>query len=789
MRLTGLDRKLLRDLWHMRAQLITVALIVASGIATYVTMRGAYESIERAQQAEYVRYHFADIFAQLKRAPNNLAVEISDISGVSVVETRVVVEVNLDVPGLDEPAVGRLVSMPKREQPMLNALFLRRGRYIEPGRQDEVLISEAFSSANHLEVGDSVGAVINGRWERLRIVGVALSPEYVYEIRGAEVFPDNKHFGVLWMSREALGPLFNMEGGFNDVTLTLAPSASEAAVLSDLDRVLEPYGGLGAYGRQDQISHRFLTDEIAQDRITGIFVPSIFLGVAAFLIHVVLSRLVSTQRNPIGLLKAFGYSDMAVAIHYLKFAMVAVMLGAVAGAPVGIWLGRSLSRMYQNFFRFPELTFVAGPKLIFWSILISGAAACLGALSSLRSVVALPPAEAMRPESPPQFREGIAERLGFTRFLSISTRMILRNLERRPWKAALSVLGMSLAVAILIVGFYFFDAIDYLVQVQFRAAQRDDVTVSLAEPHGEQARYDINHLTGVLRSEPFRTVPARIRFAHRSKRIAVQGLEPDPDLRRVVGQNFAVASIPTEGVLLTSKLAETLGVRPGDTVTLEILEGKRPVQRIPVSGTVDEMIGLSAYMEISTLNRFMREGRSVSGAYLSVDSAELAALYSQLKRTPAVAGVAVRQAMLESFYRTIAQSLSMSTTALNCFACLIAIGMVYNGARVALSERGHELASLRVLGFNQREISFMLLGEQGLLGLASLPLGFLVGYGFCALLTAAMQTELYRMPLVVNAKTFALSASIVALASIGTGALLYRRLRRLDLVAVLKTRE
>jgi putative ABC transport system permease protein len=172
-----------------------------------------------------------------------------------------------------------------------------------------------------------------------------------------------------------------------------------------------------------------------------------------------------------------------------------------------------------------------------------------------------------------------------------------------------------------------------------------------------------------------------------------------------------------------------------------------------------------------------------------VDSAKLAALYSQLKRTPAVAGVAVRQAMLESFYRTIAQSLSMSTTALNCFACLIAIGMVYNGARVALSERGHELASLRVLGFNQREISFMLLGEQGLLGLASLPLGFLVGYGFCALLTAAMQTELYRMPLVINAKTFAVSASIVALASIGTGALLYRRLGRLDLVAVLKTRE
>ena len=789
MRLSALDKKLLRDLWHMRGQVITVALIVASGIATYVTMRGAYESIERAQQQHYARYRFADVFAQLKRAPNSLATEIASIPGVSVVQTRVVVEVNLDIPGLDEPAVGRLVSIPERKEATLNDVFLRSGRYIEPGRQDEVLVSEAFSSANHLAAGTSIAAVINGRWERLRIVGVALSPEYVYEIRGAEVFPDNKRFGVLWMSREALGPLFNMEGGFNDVAVMLAPGASEAGVLERIDKLLEPFGGLGAYGREDQISHRFLTDEIAQDRITGIFVPSIFLAIAAFLIHVVLSRLVSTQRNPIGLLKAFGYSDAAVGIHYLKFALVAVAFGTAIGSPLGIWLGRGLARMYQNFFRFPELSFVAGPKLIVWGIAISAVAACLGAMSSLHLVVALPPAEAMRPESPPQFKQGLAERLGFASIVSISTRMILRNLERRPWKAILTVVGMSFAVAILIIGFYFFDAIDYLVQVQFRTAQRDDVTISLVEPLGEQARYDVNHLTGVLHSEPFRMVPARLRFGHRSKRIGLLGMEAGGDLRRVVGKSFDVFRIPPEGVLLTTKLTELLGVRPGDTITVEVLEGERPVRQVAVSGTVDEMIGLSAYMDISSLNRMMREGSSISGAYLSVDSKKLPALYSQLKRTPAVASVAVREAMLESFYRTIAESLRISTTALNLFACLIAVGMVYNGARVALSERGHELASLRVLGFNQREIGFMLLGEQALLALASIPLGFAIGYGFCALLTSAMQTELYRMPLVINARTYAISVLIVGLAALATGILLYRRLSHLDLVAVLKTRE
>lgn len=789
MRWSTLNRKLFRDLWQMRGQVITVALIVASAIATYVTMRGAYESIAGAQRDYYARYHFADVFGQLKRAPDSVANQIAAIPGVAVVQTRVVVEVNLDIPGLKEPAMGRLISVPARRRPVLNDVFLRRGRYIEPGRSGEVLISEAFSTANNLDVGSSISAVINGRWQRLQVVGIALSPEYVYEIRGTEVFPDNKRFGVLWMDREALAPLFNMEGGFNDVTLTLAPGASESEVIERLDNLLEPFGGLGAYGREDQISHRFLSDEIAQDRITGVLVPSVFLAIAAFLVHVLLARLVSAQRSTIGLLKAFGYSNVEVGVHYLKFAVCSVMLGTALGSPLGIWLGQGLARMYQNFFRFPDLRFVAAPKLIVWGIVISGVAACLGAVSSLRAVIALPPATAMRPESPPRFKKGFAERLGFEASIPISARMILRNLERRPWKAALTVLGLALAVAILVVGFYFFDAIEYLVQVQFRTAQRDDVTVSLAEPHGEQARYDVNHLTGVLHSEAFRIVPARIRFGHRSKRVALQGLEPGSDLRRVVGRNFDVVRIPADGLVLTSKLADILGVTPGDTVTVEVLEGERPKRDVVVSATADEMIGLSAYMDISAVNRLMREGPSISGAYLSVDSQKLPALYSQLKATPAVAGVAVREALLQSFYRTIAESLRISTTALDLFACLIAVGMVYNSARVALYERGHELASLRVLGFNQREISSMLLGEQGLLALAAIPLGFVLGYAFCGGLTAAMQTELYRMPLVVTTNTFAIAVLVVGLASVATGALIYFRLRHLDLVAVLKTRE
>lgn len=786
---TALNKKLGRDLWQLRGQLLTVALVVACGIATYVTMRGAYESVRSAQENYYSRYRFADVFDHLQRAPDTLSPEIAEIPGVASAQTRVVEEVTLDVPGLNEPALGRIISIPDRLESMLNALCMKRGNYPEANQRNGVVVSEAFATANTLDVGETFGAVINGRWEGLQITGVAISPEYVYEIRGGDVFPDNRRFGVMWMRRASLGPVFNMEGAFNDVALSLAPGASEAEAISRLDTLLTPYGGLGAYGRRDQLSARFLADEIAQDRITGIFIPAIFLGVAAFLINVVLSRLVATQRSAIGLLKAFGYGNAAIGFHYLQYSLLAVLLGTLAGVPTGVWLGRGLARIYEDFFRFPELRFVLSPGMIVAAILISAGAACLGAVSALRSIMGLPPAEAMRPEGPARFRAGIAERMGVQRFVPLSVRMILRNLERRPWKALLSVTALALAGAILIVGFYFYDAIDYVIRVEFQTASREDVTVTFNQPEGSAARFAVNELPGVMRVESFRAVPARLRFEHRSKRVAITGLEPDAELRRLIDLRLRPVGLPPGGIVISANLADALGIGPGQTLTVEVLEGERPVRQAAVTQVVDDLIGASAYMDIRALNRLMREGSTSSGAFLIVDPLLADRLYSFLKRTPAVSGVSVREAMLTSFRETIARSLTISVGALIGFACVIAVGTVYNGARIALSERSYEMASLRVLGFTQSEVAWLLLGEQGLLAAVSIPAGFGLGYAICALLVRSMESELYRMPLVIMGRTYVYAAAIIGIASLFSGLLVVQRLRHLDLVTVLKARE
>jgi putative ABC transport system permease protein len=785
----ALQRKLLRDVRHLRGQVFAIAVVVACGVATVVTTRTAYESLVISQAAYYARYRFADVFAGLERAPEALRARIEAIPGVADVETRVVAEVTLDVPGLDEPAIGRLLSLPERGSPRVNDVHLRRGRRLEPGRSEEVLVSEAFAQANGLEIGDRLGAVLNGRWERLRIVGIALSPEYVYEIRGTDLFPDNRRFGVLWMSRSALGPAFDLEGAFNDVALRLAPGAGQEAVITRLDRLLEPYGGLGAYGREDQVSHSFLADEIAQNEVSGTVLPAIFLGVAAFLLNLVLARLVATQRDQIAVLKAFGYADGAVARHYLGFAALAVALGAAAGAPLGLWLGWLINGVYVRFYRFPVLRFEPGLEVVTIAIAVSAAAALIGAQGAVRRVLALPPAEAMRPEPPARFRAGLLERTRLAGWLPMPPRMIWRNVARRPVRAALAVLGIALAVSILVVGRYFVDAIQLLADLQFRMVQREDMTLVFREPLPVSARHAVASLQGVVRSEPFRVVPARLRFEHASRRVALFGLAADSELRRLVDSEGRIYRPPPEGLVLTTRLARILGVSAGDELQVEVLEGERPVRRIAVAGDVDEQLGLSAYLEAGALARLLREQGSLSGAFLRVDAAQAEALNARLKRLPAVAGATTRLAALASFEGTIAESFSIFTSVLVIFACAIAAAMVYNAARIALSERGRELASLRVLGFTRREIAVLLLGEQALLTLLALPVGFAIGYGLCQSIGGAYQRELFAIPLVVRGRAYGFALLVVLLSALASGWLVRRRLDRLDLVAVLKTRE
>ena len=788
-RIDPLNKKLFREMLRLRGQLIATALVVACGVASYVSMRSTYESLRVTQEEYYSRYRFGDVFARVKRAPENVRREIERIPGVASVETRVVADVNLNVVGLPEPASGRIASIPDQQRSMLNDMYLSSGRYISRHASDEVMISSAFANANNFHHGDTIEAVLNGHWRKLKIVGIALSPEYIYEIRSGDIFPDNRRFGIIWMGRESLAAAFDMTGAFNDVSLALAPGASEQTVIDELDRLLTEYGGTGAFGRDDQQSYRFISNEFSQLEVQGVFLPAIFLGVTAFLVHIVMSRLVKTQREQIGLLKAFGYSNVDVGLHYLKLAFAAVGVGTVIGVAFGAWLGSAMTDLYTEYFHFPILEFRISGFVFATTLMITLGTAAVGSIYAVMNAVSLPPAEAMRPEMPPRFRAGFIERIGLQGYMSPAHRIIIRSLSRHPFKAVMGTVGIAMAAALLFTGFYFFDAVSRIVELQFHEAIRNDIDVVFYQPRSHLAVNELRSLPGVTSVEPYRVVPARVRFGHRTKRIAITGLAENAELRRIVDVESNVVRPPVDGLMLSRSLADLLEADVEDILQIEVLEGGRPTLQLPVSSIVDDLMGLNAYMEIRALNRIVHEDDLVSGAYVKADTSQLEKLYTELKQKPSIAGVGLPGVMLNSFNETFGRTIGTFTFFLVSFASVIVFGVVYNGARIALSERGHELASLRVLGFTKREIASILLGEQAIVTAASIPLGFVFGYYTSLLSNNLVDTEMLRLPMVFSARTFIVTGTITALAAVVSGLLVGWRINKLDLVGVLKTRE
>jgi len=785
----AIDKKLWRELRGMWLQALAIAMVIVSGVGIFVMSLSTLDSLFETRRTYYREHHFAEVFASLKRAPLSLVKRIEELPGVDKVETRVVAYVNLDVAGFADPVSGYLISLPDNSRGLLNQIYLREGRLFEPGRDDEVLVVEEFAKAHRLQPGDKLRATINGRRRALTIVGIALSPEYIYQIAPGAMFPDHKRYGVFWMARKPLATAYDMDGAFNDVSMTITPGTHVETLLDQLDNLLKPYGGIGAIARKDQLSNRFFSEELKQQQTIATVFPVIFFGVAAFLLNVVLSRLISLEREQIAALKAFGYSDWAVGLHYAKLVVMIVAVGIVIGTGVGIYLGKGMSNVYMHLYSLPFMIYVLKPQVVLSAAFISIAVALLGAMYAVRNAARLPPAQAMRPESPAIYRATLAERLGLQRWLSQPTRMILRHIERRPFKSFLTTLGIAMACGIIMVSGFQQGAIDYMVEVQYGMSQREDLIAIYTEATSERSLYSLRSLQGVEQVEGFRTVPAKLQFQHRSYRTAVNGIEPDGDLMRLLDTNLQPIHVPPEGVVLTDYLAEILHIEPGDLLTIEMLEGNRPIVEVPVVGTTRQYMGLNAYMQRPALNRLLKEGHALTGALLTVDDRYQREVYAELKEMPRIAGVVEHDAAIQAFYDTLAETILFFTFITTILGATISFGVVYNTMRIALSERNRELASLRVLGFERNEVAYILLGELALLNLVAIPLGLLIGYGLCAYLAFQFDTDLYRVPLVLGIRVYAFAALVVIVSALISGWMIWRNLAHLDMVAVLKTKE
>jgi putative ABC transport system permease protein len=784
---SALHRKLLRDMSSLKGQSAAIAVVIGCGVMVLILFATSLEAVRMSRDGFYRSHNFAHLFSEMTRAPEAVGQRLGMIPGVNVVETRVRAPVRLAVAGFDDPVRGIIISIPDGRQPGLNRLYLREGAWPEPGRGYQVLVAEPFAEAHGLRAGDRLEAIIKGRKETLTIAGIALSPEFIYQVGPADIMPDYERFTILWMNRDLLSGAFGMEGAFNSVAVSLQAGANARMVIDEMNRILAPYGSIGAHGREDQVSHRFLEEEIAQLRVMTVVLPAIFLGVSAFLLSVLMSRIVRTQRQQIAVLKAFGYRNGEIGWHYLLLTGLIVSLGSLLGVALGALAARGMAVLYAEYFRFPQMHFGLQPRIILLAVAVAFAAGMAGAGRAVGAAVRLAPAQAMRPPAPKRFRKGWLEQSFAGRLLDQTSRIIVRHIARHRLKTAMSVLGIGMSGALLLLGSYQFGSVTYMLDVQYRLVQKMDLHLSFNEQTPKRAVAELRALPGVEYVEPYRTVPVRLRHGGREYRTAILGLNEQPQLRAVLDADYRPVRLPPEGLLMTRYLADYLRLRPGDRVGVEIMEGHRRVLELPLAGTVQEPIGISAYMEIGALNRHLREGPAISGAWVLWDPDRQRALFDRLWDIPAVAGIGIVSGADAAIRDYIEDTVLVFMMILLIMAGSITFAVAYNNVRIAFAERLRELATLRVMGFYRTEVAWILIGEIAAVTLMSIPLGWALGAGFALLLNQAISTDLFRLPFVLSPRVFAFSAGGVLAAAALSVLFIVRRLNRLDMAAALKT--
>jgi putative ABC transport system permease protein len=785
----ALDKKLLRDLWRMRLHAVAVILVLACGLSVFVMAVGMRGSLERTRAAYYAERHMADLAVSVVRAPERLALQVANAPGIAAAETRIAGLALLDVTQIEEPASARLVSLPLDGRPRVNDLVLRRGRWPDRARQDEVLVSEAFATALGLEIGDRLSATLRGRSESLRMVGIANSPEFIFVSAPGELFPQPERFGIIWMGREALARALDLEGAFNEVVFRLAPDANRTETIEAVDRILRPYGSSGAYGRDRMMSDRYLTEEMHQLSTMAIFLPVFFLSVAAFLVNISLGRVIATERSNIGLLKAFGYRDGAVAWHYAKSALVLACLGALVGSAAGIWFGRLVAEMYQQYYHFPRLEFSASPLTFLGAWAAGLGAAGAGAVFSVWRAARLSPAAALQPPQPAVFSQMRGAIAALSERLDAKSRIILRRIVRYPRRAATTAIGVAFAIAILIVARSFPAVMDYLLDVHFQQGNRQNVTLSFIEAREMGVLHDVERLPGVIYAEPFRAEDVIFRHGRRRVQEALIGVPEGARLSRVIGQEGDAINPPAAGLLLARSLAEKLDAAPGDEISVEQTRGRRIVARVRVGGIAEPMLGSSAYMDMEALARLMREPGRISGAHVVMDPLRHNEFNRRLKATPALVGASFVTLAERSMRNNFDEHIGVMIAIYSAFAAVMAGGVAFSAARVTLAEQERDLATLRVLGFTRGEVSYVLIGEIMALALLAVPAGCLFGMGMAMWLMRLFQTDMYAFPYVFDSAGYAFAVAFT-LGCVFAAALIVRfEIDRLDMVGVLKARD
>ena len=668
-----------------------------------------------------------------------------------------------------------------------------RGTGFSDDRDEEVILSEGFAAKHDLQPGDRISVVLNRKRQSYLIVGTAISPEYVYLVRGqGDLVPDPEHFGILYIKEQYAREVLDFQDATNEIVGRLVPDAGVdvETLLNRMDRILEPFGVMNTTPRSRQASHRVLSDEINGGRISSTTVPLVFLGAAALVLNILMSRLAERQRTIIGTLKALGYTDREVLGHYVSFGFVVGIVGGLAGIGVGIWLASSMVAMYQDFFQFPRFVYQFYYDLFAWGMLISIVFAILGTLRGVWAVLGLQPASAMRAKPPEKGGAIFLERWPalWNRF-GFCTHIALRNLMRNRIRTITGVGSTALATAMILMSLSMSDGLWFLMDYQFDKVSHSDLEIGLRDERGWPALQEVRALPGVDYAEPVFGLVCDLQHGRHCRRMAITGLSAEHRLTTPAQRDGTPIQIPRTGLVLSRKLAQILDARVGDHLQVKPVRGRRQVHSVRVASIVDTFVGLSCYADLAYLSSLVGESLAINSVQATIDPSRQHELFAAIKKLPNAQGLSVLADQRANMQDTFVKSMGASMGVLILFAGMLAFGSLLNNALVELSDQLRDMATFRVLGYHPREVAGIFFRQNLLVFVSGVAVAIPLGYGFVVAIIRAYDTELYRLPVVFEPRSV-VTAVLTVSVFVGLAQLVvYRQIRRLDWLEGIKIKE
>lgn len=760
-----LSRRLWRAFRKSRLQFLAVALVVMIGVSIFISMNTAYYNLNHSRDVFYRENDFADYYFHVVRAPYQVIKRLQALPGVHMVTGRV----QMDIPIMRENGARGTARLTGYHLPLdreVNRIQLLSGRMFDKdpsGGRIEVLTDPQFAAANNLNTGDNLIVAAQGREVTLTITGTGGGPEFIYPMKdAASLMPEPENFGIIMAPLNQVQQVLGFSGQVNQVLIRVTPGYDEEKVAEDVERILEPYGNLASYPRKDQLSHAMLDTELEGLRKSASSLPAIFLVLAAIIQYVMLGRMIKTQRQQIGILKALGFDRIRIVMHYAAYSMMITVIGAILGVILGIMLSSVFSKTYAMFFNLPQEIGGYNINVIVSGLvfsLVAGAAAGLGAS---RGILSLNPAQSMRSEPPRVSGRIWLERWTWLwRKLDNYWRMSVRTVWRNGWRSFFTMVGVMFAAGMLIIAFFADDSMDYMLTQHFAFEKSYDYMIRFTEPIKDYEILSVSRLDGVLKAEPLLEVPVRVSFAGREEDDLLLGMRPDATLKTVFNEDGHRLVIPQDGVVMNDITAKKLGVTVGDRVMIEtrMRSGASREASLKVLGINHQMIGAGSYVSLNQANQVLGENRVVTAVMLKVDPGKAASIEKELNRMTGVSSFQSRQRELAGFEKQMGYMIYFVVIMVS-FAAILGFAIVYNSSVIGFSERQRELALLKVMGFSDREVGGLLLRETLLQSIPGVLLGLPLGRMMSQWYVAAISTDTFSFPVVVYPRTYIISGII-----------------------------